>query len=198
MSLPTVAARAGWRVMPGTGRGCPFCAVTPPHDLRLIVSLSDTSAAAAAVGLPAPSGCPLAAGQDTAGLCGGHLCPPRGAEGPEHLLCMPPEESFVCGKTVFVIWCFLFHQGHGGRAKLHYGRDCCAESQPSPAVACQLLDTVHFPPETTRHIYGAIASLCGCRVHAFNQGRAGAGSVTRRIISYRWLCCFRTGAGAQA
>ena len=37
------------------------------------------------VRLPAEVAAPVAAGQDAAGLRDSHLCPPRVAEGPEHL-----------------------------------------------------------------------------------------------------------------
>ena len=66
-------------------------------------------------------------------------------------------------------------------------------------MTCQLLDTVHFPPKPHVIFTGPSPHYVVVGVHAFNQGRAGAGSVTWRIISYREVAVwFQDGAGAQA
>lgn len=78
--------------MPGTGRGLSLLCSHTSHDPFVSSSRFQThQQRQLPVRLPAQVAAPLAAGQDTAGLCDGHLCPPRGAEGPEHLLCAAGE-----------------------------------------------------------------------------------------------------------
>lgn len=108
-SLPTCTARAGWRggSFQAQVRGCPFCAVAPHVTLSsLRLAFSHISSDSFLCDCQLKWLPPWLLGRTLQSFVTATCAHPEALKGQS--IFSVPLESFVCGKTVFAIWCFSF------------------------------------------------------------------------------------------